>query len=681
MSSDNTDTVILKILSGVQAGVDVSLVDGTYILGSGDEADIQIYDVSLAPRHARLVVSRGRVTAEAVEGRLQLRSGPLLSPGDSPLPLAPLDLITAGTTRFTVAPMAADWSGIGWTSPAARVASLLRSTPNRIIALWHGYRAAIVLTVAGLLLLGFWLFPHGMMLITGSGQRPAIDHVQLVRDAIRPLDPHGRLKVRQDENGQIHVEGAIESSNERNLLVSTIRGTGVATATHLVVLQSLRDDIAAALEDEAETVRFTVTSNGMVMLEGRVADAQTAQSLLEKVRMAAGDAIMIRSALRTDDELLREIEQLAARVQIDKAVQVRLIDGLIEADGTVEIAQLDAWVGFLQTYARQYADLIPLRSLVRLRQENGDVAEVRPGDALYLGTEPAGSRRVIDMQKLNQGRYTPADLLLGADTVASRAPARQPSPVPQVPLTRTTRLAADRTPASRQTIDLAGVAAGGTPDKASDHPAELSQLAIDLLDLEKAGKLGQTDAGTRLKAAFDNPGARFSLEAYAQLLAASPSKPARACWTGAAVTLRNAAAALFWLDILTAESTASVANFSLSDRRVLAEAALNPLALSRCAEMLSDGKLSSLFLNRIFREPQLARQVLHDMPSAGIQLSGLSLSGERYFQTRDNLVFREGTAIDGGSSVVSIGELGVILATPTGLSVTFAGPDLLWQTQ
>ena len=49
--ADTTEATgaILKILTGVQAGIDVALVEGSYTLGSGDDDDIQLFDVSLKP--------------------------------------------------------------------------------------------------------------------------------------------------------------------------------------------------------------------------------------------------------------------------------------------------------------------------------------------------------------------------------------------------------------------------------------------------------------------------------------------------------------------------------------------------------------------------------------------------------------------------------------------------------
>lgn len=110
MTERPQNTVMLKILSGLQSGVDVSLVDGTYILGSGDDADIQILDVSIRPDHAKLVIRSGDVSIQALSGPVHLRSRGSLSAGSDPCALRPLEVVTAGTTRFVVAPLTADWT-------------------------------------------------------------------------------------------------------------------------------------------------------------------------------------------------------------------------------------------------------------------------------------------------------------------------------------------------------------------------------------------------------------------------------------------------------------------------------------------------------------------------------------------------------------------------------------------
>ena len=54
-------TLILKVLSGSQLGVEVGLPDGEYSFGSGSDAEIQFADLSMAPVHGQLRVAGGKV--------------------------------------------------------------------------------------------------------------------------------------------------------------------------------------------------------------------------------------------------------------------------------------------------------------------------------------------------------------------------------------------------------------------------------------------------------------------------------------------------------------------------------------------------------------------------------------------------------------------------------------------
>ncbi|MFC6049463.1 type III export protein YscD, partial [Methylobacterium hispanicum] len=75
MAEVASDSVILKILVGMQAGVEVALVPGEYVLGTGPEDDIQLIDVSIRPGHARLRVSGGKIALAGAAGALRTAAG------------------------------------------------------------------------------------------------------------------------------------------------------------------------------------------------------------------------------------------------------------------------------------------------------------------------------------------------------------------------------------------------------------------------------------------------------------------------------------------------------------------------------------------------------------------------------------------------------------------------------
>ena len=61
---------IPKLLTGNQAGVDVTLAPGEYTIGSGEDDDLKLMDVSLRQGHLRL-----RVAVEEGESKVELAGG------------------------------------------------------------------------------------------------------------------------------------------------------------------------------------------------------------------------------------------------------------------------------------------------------------------------------------------------------------------------------------------------------------------------------------------------------------------------------------------------------------------------------------------------------------------------------------------------------------------------------
>ena len=673
MTERHTNTVVLKILSGVQAGVDVSLVDGTYILGSGDDADIQLFDVSLSPHHARLIVQNTRVSIQTLSGSLQMRSGVLLEAGSKAHELRPLDLVTAGTTRFAVAPLAANWALLGTAEAPARARRLFSQPPD-LTLVWRQHRRALLSAVAGLFILGFWIVPHGMVYITTLGGRLAPAQEQVLSAALQSLDFPQHLTIRRSGDGSLHVDGLVNTLDERQSAVAAIKQTGIPAATHILVLETLREDLTAAIAAEASGIDFAIAGDGAIVLQGTVPDEERAAAVIQLVRDTVGDALPLRSSLRTFDDLLAEVTALARRAQISRSVQFRLDSHMIDAEGTIPLAQLDAWAGFLQSYSRRFSPSLPLRSLVRLQNPDGAADEKVPLTPFYIGADNPVDGRMINLERLGNGRYTAADLLIGGEAADARSASAQIAERPAAPVAVTPRPA-------KAGIDLAAVLDQGS----ETLPANLDSLAQRAIYLFEKGQLVGTTSAIALHEALqelEHPDgyAQTSLAIYRTLLQTGREKPQRPCWTGSAVTMNNVTGALFWLDVFSGSNGLSVTSLDLRDRTIVAEAALNPTKVARCAQLVSDGALTSRYLERVSSEPHLAGTLLRDIPPAGVRISGLSLPGNRYFQTTGNQILQEGALTNANMSVNSIGELGVLFTSGAGISVSFIGDELAWKT-
>ncbi len=63
----------LRIFSGVHLGAEISLPEGTYIIGKDDSADIILNDSSINTRHIQLSVSPRKADAESNDGKVEVR--------------------------------------------------------------------------------------------------------------------------------------------------------------------------------------------------------------------------------------------------------------------------------------------------------------------------------------------------------------------------------------------------------------------------------------------------------------------------------------------------------------------------------------------------------------------------------------------------------------------------------
>ena len=126
---------LFKILTGVHAGAEIELSEGTWIFGRDDSADIILTDKEIAPRHAAFILSpEGSVRFETLDGAV------LTAAGETPSG----DTLTAGTlwrlggVLFAWGPADADrafWDGVtaaftGLNAPAPKRAPEAQAAPE-----------------------------------------------------------------------------------------------------------------------------------------------------------------------------------------------------------------------------------------------------------------------------------------------------------------------------------------------------------------------------------------------------------------------------------------------------------------------------------------------------------------------------------------------------------------------
>ncbi|MFC0217417.1 FHA domain-containing protein [Pseudochelatococcus lubricantis] len=517
------DGAILKILSGVQSGVEVSLLPGQYGLGSGPDDDIQIIDVSLAPGHLELRISHAGIQIRAAAGPVRTANGVVLDVNSDWQEIEPLDVLTAGTTRLALGPASALWTSIADAEvevdrPQASVAA--RRRPLRTLAL-------SVLALALVTAIALWYLNTGDMARPGAGESD-LAGLEQVRAALSTLPFARDLAVVQQVDGVIIVTGYVDTQAERRAAVGAIGAARAGAHPRIWVLEAMRQEIEGLIAAKGRNLSFDVSRKGAVTLDGQIPDDREAETFVMTVRDAVPGVSSVDSRLRTPSTLLEQVNALADSSQIRPWVLLRLDDGVIEATGSVPVEKIDAWSGFLQVYARRFAADIGLRSFVRLQDVTRVAAELPvpaiSANAIMIGVPSATSADVVlDVARVQRGDFAPKDVLVDAERPAAKTNSNLPlasgnagTPVPPLATNAepdkheeagdgSEHLAADK-PVETQASDLGAVlrAIAGTQVAPGDQSQQMSQPAREAA-MQLSGNDGAVSArGTIGEASSEN---------------------------------------------------------------------------------------------------------------------------------------------------------------------------------
>lgn len=486
MSNPDAETIILKILTGVQAGIDIALSDGEYTLGSGDDDDIQIYDVSLEPSHIRLRVAGGKVMAAGGRGALRTSTGVVLDAGSEFQEIEALDGVFAGTTRFTTGRVSANWASLNEIAADIAADGKRPSPPGGASGLFSRRLLGIGLPLALLVL------AIGVFLLSLSGTTPgaatretADDRLRLVREAVEGFAFGRGIQVSRDVDNVTYVSGFVEKPVERRAVVTAVRDIDPAARIRLTALETTREEIASLLAASDRGIDFTLDSAGTLTLNGVMLDPAEAAATEALLRDGVAGLTAIVSNIRTAPGLLNEVTDLARRSQIEPFVLFRLDGTLIEASGVLATEKIDAWAGFLQAYSSQFSRHIALRSLVSL--QNADGSSGRSSRSLVLGSAGLSPGDVpLDIDRLSQGNFKLDDIFVNPPADAkAESPADEAGAEHEVPY-----LAVD---------GRAGVAASSRRDGRSPQSRDTVQDVLqgwrDDLSPEAGGALDGSDTG------------------------------------------------------------------------------------------------------------------------------------------------------------------------------------------
>ncbi|WP_181705345.1 FHA domain-containing protein [Chthonobacter rhizosphaerae] len=718
MADAADDNTVLKILTGQQSGAEVQLGAGDYTLGSGLDDDIQLVDVSLMAGHVRLRLGGGRIQVAGGAGTARTATGAVIEAGADYQDIEPLDIVTAGAIRFALGRPSARWSTIADDDPASRetvragngdrgsAPAPAKGAGGRVMFAAGAMSAAIVALGA-----------YGVFAGTSVLEPPAIERsdFEAVRAAVGALPFAERIRVTAEADGRVFVSGYVDEAAERRAVIQAITATGAPVRPQVWIVASLDAEIRSFIEAARLPVAFELDRAGLVTLTGTVLDKRRVDSLMDRLRENVVGLSGVASRVKTAEDFLVEVKDLAARAQVAGAVLFRLDGQLIEATGAIPAERVDAWVGFLQSYSRRFSDEIALRSFVTLQSVEA-AAPGQPQLRPVLVGSPEMTRSgdiPLDPAKLDQGGMAAEDVFAapaggrdapgagpdagspksaaadplspdGGEAADAKETVLAPGQVVAAPLDRAADAANEPVSIAEAPGEPAPPTAAPLPDVTGGTSSSLETSARFTLEQWRAGRLGGAmaeaiDSMARARSVGPDELARTYLGLF--LDPRRPGTTSESCRPAGLLTLSNLPAVLFWLDLISLSTSVSLASFDLAQQQIILEAALSPVSTRACERRLTGeaGPSRSAYLEEAARNPAFVSYVTRRLPAYPLPVSGAHLAGVRYVQTPVGRRYAEGAAPSVDSRVSVIGELGMAIQKPSGFEAVIFDETLAWR--
>ncbi|MGH0000398.1 FHA domain-containing protein [Pseudovibrio ascidiaceicola] len=730
--------LILKILVGQQAGAEVMLEPGEYTLGSDRNDDLQLADLSVAASHMQLRLQDNKIEISAKAGDIRTENGVSLTSGsDEWVEIEPLDVISIGVIKIALGAKNAQWATLskalnathdGEEQAAENSAanSILGENAKHVDAIFapvakHRKRIAFATVASAVVLGGFYLVGSGKISPRTASALPN-GGIEAVRVALADLPFAERLSLRQDVDDQIYLTGYVSEPVQRRAITEAVERTEVPVRLRVRVIETLKKDITGYLQSRGSNVSFALADNGELTLNGSVLDKTSADQLVADLQGLNGISGVI-SNIKTADDYLLDVRKLAKRALIDDTIIFRLDDKTLEVSGIIASQDIDRWSGFLRSYSRQYAAFIPLRSLVKLVQENGQVVDLKANfdggiEPLLAAVDPLTNEPVEERQtkvlelaraiKQQDGFAPDQSNRKSSSRLAKSNAAGQLETGPETPATPLQK-------ATERLLSSIGITSAQASTSPTSQPSALEetvagQQATNEKQLEgksekQQGVTSQSKADARFQnVALDDPELNEAAEVvflawmesakakgavpeelrenFLPLLVTPPSE-GPLCSEDLSVPVSQIPVTVLWLDILSSSESLALTTFPEERQRYILEAAVNPAATRDC--LIKSEKNNNIdlipysnFIRESLRNPGFISFLTRDLSSPSLTVTGASLIGERYVLNSENKRYKIGQSIDQSSRLLAVGELGALIREYEGYSVALYGDQTAW---
>jgi type III secretion system YscD/HrpQ family protein len=347
--------VKLRVLAGSNAGAELTLTDGDWLIGTDTDADLTFAEPSLAGRQLRLTVGPAGVTLLALAAGAMLWDRPIAEneeiAWEEGVPLS------IGTTRIALG------DGTLREPPAkpeaAAAAAIVPATAWR-------YRLP-VLTACGVLLLltlpigvTMWFIKEVPALPVPSA-RPII----LLGEAntvIHRLGLGERVSARMDGERLI-VSGQVEDAAKRDALIQALHNDGLSPDMAVMTDTALADLVGTVLRAFAINPTVTVTGVGRVRIEGFAPDDAKAGEAVRRLHTDVPGLVEAEDRLATPARAQAFLDaELRAAGLNGKVKVIGLQQATVLVGGAVDGSDLEAWSALAERFQARFSPSIQLEA-------------------------------------------------------------------------------------------------------------------------------------------------------------------------------------------------------------------------------------------------------------------------------------------------------------------------------
>lgn len=408
--------VLLKMLSGPHLGAEILLSPGEYTLGRAGRCDIIVSDQTVALVHAQLTITGTDIVIKPLEQPVLVAGVAINGEG---MPLQRLQVVTLGTTHFTLGIETDDWSHLQNQAHDP----LARSSCSKATAVPSAPRNRLSRTnprCTGMKLIrryrwgGVALLLCCMLIVINQGNTKPIQPASL--DNLTPVERVERIVDQLDladlqilalENGSVKVQGYVENRAQQQQLDKALRPLAEKVQKRLWIQDHLIDSVSAILGALGlRDLRVNGAGPGVVVVQGYIPDEATWHQALATLRRDMPHIVRIdHQKVETLARRVEILSELLAQQRLNDKLAVKLDTDRVVIRGDLNGEEMLRYRQVIDSFRTEYHDKPLLYSQITQIQDRLylSIRSVSIGAVPYIVTQEG--KKYIEGASLTNG-YT-----------------------------------------------------------------------------------------------------------------------------------------------------------------------------------------------------------------------------------------------------------------------------------